>query len=160
MTNASQILAWAPHRTEELLRKAMSGTLNQLTTEDWETLIAKAEYRRYTFNDVILTQGAVSEALFIITDGEVRVERSDSSGTWQLARLGTGAVFGEMSMLDKSGATADVVADGQVEILTVPGPALEALAASDLGFSSRFYRSLATTLSRRLRATNEIVRGR
>ncbi len=160
MTNASQILAWAPHRTEELMRKAMSGTLNRLSAQDWEVLIGKAEYRRYTFNDVILAQGAVGEALFIITDGEVRVERSDTKGTWQLARLGSGAVFGEMSMLDRSGATANVVADGQVEILTVSGPELEALAAADLGFASRFYRSLATTLSRRLRATNEIVRGR
>ena len=88
-------------------------------------LIGKAEYRRYTFNDVILAQGAVGEALFIITDGEVRVECSDTKGTWQLARLGSGAVFGEMSMLDRSGATANVVADGQVEILTVSGPELE-----------------------------------
>ena len=160
MTNASQILAWAPHRTEELMRKAMSGTLNQLATDDWEVLIGKADYRRYTFNDVILAQGAVGEALFIIADGEVRVERSDANGTWQLARLGSGAVFGEMSMLDRSGATANVVADGQVEILTVNGPELEALAAADMGFAARFYKSLATTLSRRLRATNEIVRGR
>ena len=160
MTNASQILAWAPHRTEELKHKAMAGTLNQLSSNDWEALIGKAEYRRYTFNDLILAQGAIGEALFIITDGEVRVERSDANGTWQLARLGSGAVFGEMSMLDRSGATANVVADGQVKILTVPGRDLDALTASDLGFAGRFYKSLATTLSRRLRATNEIVRGR
>jgi hypothetical protein len=63
-------------------------------------------------------------------------------------------------MLDRSGATANVVADGQVEILTVLGPDLEAFATSDTGFAARFYKSLATTLSRRLRATNEIVRGR
>ena len=109
---------------------------------------------------MVLAQGTVGETLFIIADGEVRVERKDGDETWQLARLGGGAVFGEMSMLDKSGATADVVADGQVEILCVSGVDVEALAAADEGFAARFYRSLATTLSRRLRATNEIVRAR
>ncbi len=157
---SSQILAWAPHRTEELMHKAMSGTLNQLTSGDWETLIEKAEYRRFTFNDLIIEQGMVGDALYIIADGEVRVERSDGNETWQLARLGSGAVFGEMSLLDKSGATANVVADGQVEILCVKGNEVESLAATDLGFAARFFRSLATTLSRRLRATNEIVRRR
>ncbi len=60
----------------------------------------------------------------------------------------------------RSGVLAGLVADGQVEILIVLGPDLEALETSDTGFSARSYKSIATTLSRRLRATNEIVRGR
>ena len=65
-----------------------------------------------------------------------------------------------MSFLDQSGASASVAADGKVEILFVESRELSQLLESDQGFAARFYHSLATTLSRRLRATNELILGR
>ena len=158
----SKIMSIEPSqgRGETLRRKVIAGTLNKMTPEDWNALLHKARRREYRYNDVVLTQGFVGEALYVVSEGEVRVEREDFGRTVQLARLGPGSVFGEMSLLDKSGASANVVADGRTEILCVDGPELNDLTEQDPAFAARFYHSLATTLSRRLRATNEIVRGR
>ena len=46
------------------------------------------------------------------------------------------------------------MADGKVEVLFVETHDLAQLIEADQGFGARFYHSLATTLSRRLRATN------
>ena len=73
--------------------------------------------REYHYNQIILRQGQLGAALWVISDGKVRIERDDRGVTTQLARLGPGLVFGKMSFLDESGASANVVADGKVEIL-------------------------------------------
>ena len=148
-------------RAEDLRRKVMAGTLSKLLPEDWEALLETSERREYAFNEVILKQGVVGEAICMLTDGEVRIEREGRDGdTTQLARLGPGGIFGEMSFLDRSGASANVIADGMVAVLYIDGADLKVLTEQDPGFAARFYHSLAATLSRRLRATNEIIRGR
>ena len=150
----------ARQRSEELRRKVVAGTLGKLTPADWDMLMARAEHRAYHYNDVILHQGSVGEALFAIADGEVRIEREITGRSAQLARLGPGSVFGEMSLLDEAGASASVIADGKVEVIYWAGADLAALLRGDPGFAARFYQSLATTLSRRLRATNDLILGR
>ena len=150
----------ARHRSEELRRKVFAGTLSKLTTEDWDAMMSRAETRVYRYNEVILRQDVVGEALFIVADGEVRVEREGTNRSAQLARLGPGSVFGEMSLLDQAGASASVIADGKVEVVYLDADGLLSLVRGDPGFASRFFQSLATTLSRRLRATNELILGR
>ena len=150
----------ARQRSEDLRRKVFAGTLGKLTAADWDTLMARAETRQYRYDDVILAQGFVGAALYVIADGEVRIERANAGRSAQLARLGPGSVFGEMSLLDEAGASASVIADGKVEVICLDGADLGALVRADSGFAARFYQSLATTLSRRLRATNELILGR
>lgn len=146
--------------SEELQRRVVGGTLNRLSIEDWNELLWRARVRDFKFNDVMLKQGTIPEGLFILTEGEVRIERHDQGRVLLYTRLGPGAVLGEMSFLDQAGASADVVADGKVEVLFVETRDLAQLIEADQGFAARFYQSLATTLSRRLRATNELIRGR
>jgi CRP-like cAMP-binding protein len=74
-----------------------------------------------------------------------------------LAALGAAAVFGEMSFLEKSKISASVIADGHVAVVRIPGTDFENPIAGDVEFGQRFYRSIAVTLSRRLRATNILV---
>ena len=92
-------------------------------------------------------------------EGQVRIERTVGDKTVEIARLANGSVFGEMSFLDKAGASASVVADGSVGVIHIKNEDIDELIEGDPAFGSRFYHSLAITLSRRLRATNRIVRG-
>lgn len=146
--------------SEELQRRVVAGTLNKLSAEDWNELLWRARVREFKFNDVVLKQGAIPEGLYVVTDGEVRIERQDQGRVLLYTRLGAGSVLGEMAFLDQAGASATVVADGKVEVLFVETGDLAQLIGADQGFAARFYQSLATTLSRRLRATNELIRGR
>ncbi len=62
-----------------------------------------------------------------------------------------------MSFLEKSKISVCVIADSHVVVLKIPGDDLETLIAEDVEFGQRFYRSVAVTLSRRLRATKGLV---
>ena len=142
-----------------LVAQAQNGTLSNLTIEDWEQLALSADIRAYEPDETILRQGDAGGALYIIAAGQVRVERDGKDGkTVELARLGRGAVVGEMSVLDTAPASANVVCAGEVELLKVDGTNLDQMIKADPAFGLRFYQSIATALSRRLRATNEFVR--
>lgn len=146
--------------SDELQRRVGGGTLNKLSAEDWNELLWRARVREFKFNDLMLKQGSIPEGLFVLTEGEVRIERQDQGRVLLYTRLGPGSVLGEMSFLDQAGASANVIADGRVEVLFVETGDLAQLIEADQGFAARFYHSLATTLSRRQRATNELIRGR
>jgi CRP-like cAMP-binding protein len=62
-----------------------------------------------------------------------------------------GEVCGEISFIDELPATADVIAQGPVETYYLDRPTLQSLFELFPHLGSRFYRSLASCLSRRLR---------
>jgi hypothetical protein len=71
--------------------------------------------RRFADGEVVIAQGQPGEGVFIVADGETVVLLRDEQGaSRELARLGVGEVFGEMSLLTKQPVTADVVARGPV----------------------------------------------
>lgn len=153
----SKNLADTTNQIHEVQLIPSKGTFNLLSSEDWSSLLEKAERRVMDHNDIILRQGHIGEAIYIVAEGEVRIEREGNGTRVPIARLETGSVFGEMSFFDKAAASADFVADSEVEILCVEGADIRALMEDDPGFATRFFHSLATTLSRRLRITNQVV---
>ena len=55
--------------------------------------------------------------MYLVLSGEVDVVRHDDGRTMQLARLGPGAVFGEVGYVRETRRTADVSAVSAVEVL-------------------------------------------
>ena len=73
----------------------------------------------------------------------------------EIARLGPGAIFGEMSFLDGAPVSANVIAVGKVEVLRIDGASTKQAMKKDPSFAGRFYHSIAEILVRRLRATSK-----
>jgi CRP/FNR family cyclic AMP-dependent transcriptional regulator len=139
-------------------QQAMGGlVLGDLTGADWHNLFNLGQRLEFMQDDVILEQNQVNDSLYFITDGRVRIERADNGEISALAEIGVANIFGEMSFLEKSKISASVIAESHVVVLKIPGVGLQALIAEDVEFGQRFYRSVAVTLSRRLRATNNLV---
>ena len=70
-------------------------------------------FQRLTFkkNDVILKEGELSDAAYLILDGKVAVRKGDRSQTpVVLATLDKGHVIGEMALFDDSPHIASVIA--------------------------------------------------
>ena len=130
---------------------------NQLNVSDWGAFFRIGERLVFGQNSTILHAGRPGEAIYFLTQGQVRVEQKNDAETVHLARLESGCIFGEMAFLDGEKVSADVVADSHVEVVKVAYHDLEQLIEEDGSFSCHFYQSLAVTLSRRLRATNKIV---
>jgi CRP-like cAMP-binding protein len=97
----------------------------------------------------IVVQGQVGNGLFIVVSGSARV----LSGERELARVGPGAVIGELSVIDQQPRVATVVAEGPVTCLALASWDLLALLETD----PRLGRNLLGELAARLRAANALI---
>jgi len=126
----------------------------QLTADDCAALMAAAKRSRHTAGAVLLEQGSRRQAIFVLESGYVSVRPSPLGHAIAIARLGPGNVFGEMSFVEHGEASANVLAETDVEVDVVESDTLISLLDTVPGLSARFYASLATSLSQRLRDAN------
>ncbi|WP_319420174.1 Crp/Fnr family transcriptional regulator [Pleurocapsa sp. FMAR1] len=135
----------------------MDSKLKYLTTEDYNVLLEKAQVATYEQNEVILKEGRLSQQIFLVRKGIVRVERSASGRGVAISFLEPGEIFGEMSFLEEVPASAAVIAQSKVEVCILDKQNLYSLLTSVPGLSERFYQSLAHNLASRLRQTSSLV---
>jgi len=128
--------------------------LEYLTSNDWALIADKSQILTYKKDDVIIQAGLRPHHLFFILSGKARIESAPSV---KLAEVCEGDICGEMSFLEDSVASARVVAETTVETLAIEWTALQQLFELYPHLGSRFYRSLALNLSRRLR--KQVSRG-
>ncbi len=135
----------------------MNSKLKYLTTEDYNVLLEKAQVATYKQREVIIKEGRLSQAIYLVHKGIVRVERAASGRDVAIAFLEPGEVFGEMSFLEGVPTSAAVIAQEEVEVCVLNEQNLYSLLTSVPGLSDRFYQSLAHNLSSRLRRTTSLT---
>lgn len=135
----------------------MDSKLKYLTAQDYNLLFEKAEIVSYAQHEVILKEGRLSQAIYLIRKGIVRIERAASGRDVAIAFLEPGEVFGEMSFLEDVPTSAAVIAQDRVEVCILDQQNLYSLLTSVPGLSNRFYQSLAHNLSGRLRQTSSLA---
>ncbi len=102
----------------------------------------------------LIRQGEVGDGLYIIVEGEVRIERQTPSGhTVTLGHMRQSEVFGEISLLDGDVRTADVIADQSVLLLAIHRNALYAALEDD----PQIAMTMLQTMARRLRLSNDMI---
>ncbi|MEM8828911.1 MAG: cyclic nucleotide-binding domain-containing protein [Cyanobacteria bacterium P01_G01_bin.19] len=135
----------------------MNSKLKYLTTEDYNVLLEKAQVATFQQRETIVKEGRLSQAIYLVRKGIVRVERAASGRDVAIAFLEPGEVFGEMSFLEGVPTSAAVIAQEEVEVCVLNEQNLYSLLTSVPGLSDRFYQSLAYNLSSRLRQTTSLV---
>lgn len=98
----------------------------------------------------VIQQGEYTKSLFFVVGGSFFVtttEKTDGA----IARVGTGEVLGEISLIDGHPPTATVTADEGGMVLAIPRAELERKLEEDVGFAARFYRAMSVFLADRLR---------
>jgi CRP-like cAMP-binding protein len=93
---------------------------------DRRELVQQFRSREVQKGEVLIKQGQPSDGLYVVLSGELEV---DASGTI-IASLRVGQVFGEMSLLTRSPATATVRASRQTSVLRLPKPEFDRLILS------------------------------
>jgi len=129
-----------------VLASAKNGLI-YLTANDWTLIADKATRKKFKAGETIVLRGKRTYGVFLLLTGMASVE----IGTGKSPQLGPGQVFGEISCLDDLPATATVVAREDVEAYYIDRSTLDSLFELFPHLGSRFYRSLAYSLSRRLR---------
>ena len=119
-----------------------------LSVNDWTLVADKARRGQFKKGEILVHRGKMADGVYLLLKGTARVQIPSQ----RVARaIGPGEICGEMSFLEEAPASAQVVADGEVEALCLDRSALQSLFELFPHLGSRFYRSLATNLSRRLR---------
>ena len=119
-----------------------------LTANDWALVADKATRMKFKDGEIIVSRGKRMEGVYLVLTGTARVQIPSQATA---PAIGPGEICGEMSFLDELAASANVVAAGAVEAYFLDRPTLQGLFELYPHLASRFYRSLATNLSRRLR---------
>jgi CRP/FNR family cyclic AMP-dependent transcriptional regulator len=92
----------------------------ELPERDLEKIAKLGTRKKFSKGNIILMEDEIGSALFIIINGKVKVSRLDETGREAvLSILGSGEVFGEMSLLDgmKRSATCSALTDTEVLII-------------------------------------------
>jgi CRP-like cAMP-binding protein len=108
-----------------------------------------ARTRRFAPGTTIVRKGDAGSTFFLLLDGGARVVPPKG----RPRRLKTGDFFGEMALLDGSPRSADVVAEGEVQTMTISCNAFGKLLRSEPAIAHQLLRTLAA----RLRAAEKSV---
>jgi diguanylate cyclase (GGDEF)-like protein len=115
-------------------------------------LLAASQVRKLGQGDVLIAQGARNDSMFLILEGDLGVHL-DQIDAEPVAVLGKGEAVGEISVLDGSAASANVVARTDCTLLAVTEEGFWHLTNASHGFAV----NLLIKLAARLRANNATV---
>ncbi|HEV2399151.1 MAG TPA: cyclic nucleotide-binding domain-containing protein [Candidatus Sulfotelmatobacter sp.] len=128
------------------LSSAKNGLL-YLTANDWALIVDKAVRRTFKPGEFLVQQARRTHGVFVLLTGAAHVQIPGQ----EPRQIAPGEVCGEISFIDELPATADVVARDATEALYLDRPTLQSLFELFPHLGSRFYRSMASILSHRLR---------
>jgi serine/threonine protein phosphatase PrpC len=109
-----------------------------------------SDVRSFAVGDVLFEEGEPGEELFIVIEGQVSIQKAGLD----LAQLGPGGHFGEMSIMDKGRRSARVVTQEPTKAIVVGRRPLFALMRRDKDIAVKLLWCFVQVLNQRLRATN------
>jgi CRP-like cAMP-binding protein len=102
--------------------------------------------RVYRDGALIIRQGDVGSAMYVIQDGEVEVVRLHNGREVRLAILSPGDIFGELSLLGNSKRSATVRALGDVRVITVDKNIFLRRIQEDLSLAFKIFQTMTARL--------------
>ncbi|MCB9537928.1 MAG: cyclic nucleotide-binding domain-containing protein [Myxococcales bacterium] len=109
--------------------------LSELAAEPFLTVARAVQLRRVADGTPLVEEGEPGQAVHVVVTGTMRVIKRGAEGLdTELARLGEGEVFGEMSLVTESPRVATVMAEGSADVFELPRTVLDELGtqATDL----------------------------
>jgi len=140
----------AQERQDVTVLSASKRGLVHLTANDWTLIADKAKRIEFKQGEPIVQKGKRTQGVFLLLKGSARVQLA-SRFRDTVPAITAGEVCGEISFIDDLPATATVLALEPVEVFYLERSVLQSLFELFPHLGSRFYRSLASSLSRRLR---------
>ena len=134
-------------------KTAYERAFQELNDDEIASVMAMAVRAEFEDGTLIMREGDPQDRILVILDGNIRVVRLGAGGSERdlTDPLGPGETVGEMSFVDRIGASATLIAKGNVTVDVVNRDHIASLTDADPTFAGRFYRSLLLTVIRRLR---------
>jgi len=143
-------------KSSNTLGDSDAGPRDELTERDWQLLMTNSGPAKiFSPGQVVLAAGSPNDSLFRIKHGSVRVLKEVGEELLEVAKMGEGSMFGEVSMLlrsQKEGtATASIIAAEETEVVILAIDSVMSILASKPALAEKLHRILAIKLARRLR---------
>jgi extracellular factor (EF) 3-hydroxypalmitic acid methyl ester biosynthesis protein len=122
--------------------------LEYVTANDWALILDKATRRSFAPGEPLIQLHKKNPNIIFVAKGSASIV---SSRGWQIASVCAGEILGEMAFLEGTKPSATVVADEAVDAYSISWTTMNELFNLYPHLGSRFYRSVAVSLSRRLR---------
>jgi len=141
----------------ELLRNV--AIFKDLDDSELASVAEVCKEEKYESAAYVFREGEAGNRLYVIVKGEVRISRDvPGSGEEALAVLKPGALFGEMSVFDRSDRSTHAISNGGVTLLTITRPDFEMLLDFNREIAYKVLWACVRVLSSRLRSTNDSLR--
>ncbi|MZH01968.1 MAG: cyclic nucleotide-binding domain-containing protein [Nitrospinae bacterium] len=128
--------------------------IRQRHTEE-KQFLSSLENRIYKYmpSDIIISEGEVEHAFYIILKGVVRIVKG-STREITITKLKAGAIFGEIAVIANRKRMTSVIADGDVVALKVDTKCIDTLQSS---IPNKLKNNFISVLVNRLEAMNEQI---
>jgi CRP-like cAMP-binding protein len=117
-----------------------------MSTERLVRFLATADFFPVNEGDAIFIEGDKGNSFFVLISGEVKVEKRMGQNTVELARLGSGECFGEMSLVGNQMRTATIRAASKCVTIRF----LREVVDANPEAAHYIYRNIANILASRL----------
>ena len=107
-----------------------------LTPRQLTDVAEKMTKRHYAAGETIIREGEAGEEFFLVSDGEVEIDRAEH----EVARLGPGDFFGEVALISGEPRNATVVATGEVDTYVLGKTDFQTALATSQSFRDQLYR--------------------
>jgi cAMP-dependent protein kinase regulator len=105
----------------------------------------------------VIEEGATGAEAYVIARGDAEVRRGSGASSLVLARLGRGAIFGEMALLARARRIASVITRGPAIVLRIARAALDAAADRHPDVGVELARHCRARMIENLRRTSPVL---
>ena len=117
--------------------------LDELDPMERVRLLEHGREETFEPGQVVIEEGQLNQAIYLVLDGEISVQRHAQLpqalvSYVEITRLGVGEIFGEMSLLTRSPATARIVAASPCRLVSLNHVKLNALMMVEPGLAGAF----------------------
>ena len=131
-----------------------------ISDEAFEQIRPLVKTLHFEAGDTIMNEGAVNDRIYLIVRGSVEVVKGRHHHPDQIRRItgmGEGETFGEMELIDIQPCAATVRATDDTSVLSLSNHDLYSISKQDMKTYALLIMNLAREISRRLRATDDMV---
>ena len=139
-------------QVQEVLKQSI--LFRELTGDELDGLERMGTLKEYAEFEAILKEGEVNDHLFIIITGTASIAMENTF----LGVLDVGQHFGEMALLDGKPSAANIIANQDTTVFSIPHEKITTLVSTSPSSGHKILLALARQLCIRLRKTDAIFK--